>query len=209
MPILLKDDLSVLFVHIPKAGGSTLEQLFVNSGYTMHLRETRRGKWKSPVMAFRTCPPQHWQASLLKEMLAVNRFDLVFLTTREPIARFRSAYAMRHRQNPRADSASVEEWADRMFERYDRNPYALDNHLRPQHEFHLPGAEVYRLENGMDAMVADMNDRFGLGLSSDIPHAMNSTKRGLPSSEVQISPRLEERLRSFYAEDFKRYDYES
>lgn len=209
MPILLKGDRSVLFAHIPKTGGSTLERLFVSSGYTMHLRETWRGKSKSPVMAFRKCSPQHWQASLLTEMLAVKRFDLVLLMTRDPINRFRSEYAMRHRTDPRGDSASVEKWADWAFERYADNPYALDNHLRPQHEFHLPNAVVYRLEDGMDAMVKDLNDRFELGLSTEVPHAMNSTKRGMPSSEVQISPRLHAHLQSFYAEDFTRYNYGS
>lgn len=207
MPILLKADRSVLFVHIPKTGGSTIERLFVNSGYKMHLRDTRRGG--SAVMPFRKCPPQHWQASLLQEILAVNRFDLMFLMTRDPINRFRSEYAMRHRVNPLTDSASVDEWADRAFARYAKNPYALDNHLRPQHEFHLPGSVVYRLEDGIDAMVADLNDRFGLGLTTEIPHALDSTTRGqVPSSTVQISPGLEGRLKSFYAEDFSRYGYD-
>jgi hypothetical protein len=207
MPLLLSTDRSVLFVHIPKTGGSTIERLFVKSGYTMHLRETRRGG--SPALPFRRCSPQHLQASLLQEMFAVGRFDLVFLMTRDPISRFRSEYAMRHRQDPRTDSASVEEWADRAFERYARNPYMLDNHLRPQHEFELPNTEVYRLEDGMDAMVKDLNDRFGLGLSTEIPHALNSTRGQVPSSDVQISARMDARLRSFYAEDFSRYGYDS
>jgi hypothetical protein len=207
MPILLTADRSVLFVHIPKTGGSTIERLFVKSGYTMHLRDTRRSG--SPVMPFRKCPPQHWQASLLQEILAVDRFDLVFLMTRDPINRFRSEYAMRHRKDPRTDSASVDEWADRAFERYASNPYALDNHLRPQHEFHLPNSVVYRLEDGMDAMVADLNERFGLALSTEIPRVLDSTTRGqVPSSQVEISPGLEGRLKSFYAEDFSRYGYD-
>lgn len=206
MPVLLKDGRSVLFVHVPKTGGSTIERLFVKSGYDLHLRDTNQQP--SAVMDFRRCAPQHWHASLLQEILKVKRFDLVFLMTRDPISRFRSEYAMRHRKDPRTDSATVDAWAEKVFERYAKNPYLLDNHVRPQHEFHLPDAVVYRLEDGMEAMVADLNDRFGLELSSDIPHALSSLKRGgVASSDVEISPGLAGELASFYAEDFSRYGY--
>lgn len=208
MPALFKGDRSVLFVHIPKTGGSTIERLFRKSGYSMRLHDTADKSKGASLMPFRRCSPQHWHAPLLEEILAVDKFDLVFLLSREPIARFRSEYAMRHHKDPRTDSASVEDWADRAFARYAKNPYCLDNHFRPQHEFHLPNAAVYRLEDGMDAIVADLNERFGLELSTEIPHAMSSVKRGgIASSDVQISPALDERLRSFYAEDFVRYGY--
>ncbi|KRF16607.1 hypothetical protein ASG90_10045 [Nocardioides sp. Soil797] len=206
MPVFFKDDRSILFVHIPKTGGTTIERLFTASGWKMALRNTNKSNpllFPKLRLSF-----QHWQASLLTELLNVSKFDLTFMMTREPIARFRSEYTMRHTKNPTGASAEVDAWAEKTLRTYAANPYHLDNHLRPQSEFELPGSEIYRLEDGMEAMVADLNNRFDLGLAEKIPHALNSTKRsGLSSSQVEISTGLEARLRELYAEDFRRYGY--
>ncbi len=206
MPIYVKDDRSVLFVHVPKAGGSTLERMFRQAGWTEHLRETRRTD--PQVFPLWRCSPQHLHADLLQAIFDLEKFDVVFMVTREPLARFRSEYAMRHTQDPRTDAAAVEEWADRVLGRYERNPFVLDNHLRPQHEFEVPVGERYRLEQGLEAIVADLNARHDLGLGPRVPHALSSQKRsGIASSDVELSPRLRARLEELYAEDFHRYGY--
>jgi hypothetical protein len=74
-------------------------------------------------------------------------------------------------------------------------------------DFLVPGAEVYRLEDGMDSIVADLNERFDLDLSTEIPRRLNSETRGLRSSAVTVSPTLEAQLREFYADDFERFGY--
>lgn len=206
MPVFFKDDRSILFVHIPKTGGTTIERLFTTSGWTMELRNTRKS---SPLLFPKLRVSfQHWQAGLLTELLDVSKFEFSFMMTRDPIARFRSEYTMRHTKNPTGASAAVDAWAEKALRNHAKNPYHLDNHLRPQSDFELPGTVVHRLEDGMEAMVADLNERFDLGLSEKIPHALNSTKRsGLSSSDVEISPDLEARLRALYAEDFRRYGY--
>jgi hypothetical protein len=196
----------VLFVHIPKAAGSTLERMFARAGWEMALRETR--KTHPQLMALRRCSPQHYHAELLQELFAVDRFDAVFTVTREPVSRFRSEYLMRNRTDPRTDAASVEAWADKVLARREADPYALDNHLRPQHEFVLPQARVYRLEDGLDSAVVDLNARFGLGLTTAVRQVMTSVKRaGVSSSAIELSDRVESKVRSTYAEDFTRFGY--
>ncbi|QIX28186.1 sulfotransferase family protein [Nocardioides sp. JQ2195] len=206
MPVFFKDNRSILFVHIPKTGGTTIERLFKTSGWEMVLRNTRKSEpqlFPKLRVSF-----QHWQAGLLTEILDVSKFDLIFMMTREPVARFRSEYTMRHTKNPSGASSKVDAWAEKALRAYETNPYHLDNHLRPQSEFELPDTVVYRLEDSMETMVADLNKRFDLGLAEKIPHALNSTKRsGLSSSDVEISPELDTRLRDVYAEDFRRYGY--
>ena len=206
VPVFSKHDKSVLFVHIPKAAGSTLERMFTRSGWDTALRETR--KTHPQLMPLRRCSPQHYHAALLQELLVVDRFDVVFTVTREPVSRFRSEYVMRNSQDPRTDAASVEAWADRVLARQQRDPYTLDNHLRPQHEFVLPGSQVYRLEDGVESTVADLNERFDLGLTTTVPQALNSVRRaGVSSSDLEVSDGLRERLQSVYAEDFSRFGY--
>jgi hypothetical protein len=206
VPVFTKDDRSVLFVHIPKAAGSTLERMFTRSGWEMALRETR--KTHPQLMPLRRCSPQHYHAALLSELFEIGRFDAVFTLTREPVSRFRSEYLMRNHQDPRTDAASVEAWADRALARRESDPYTLDNHLRPQHEFLLPGAQVYRLEDGLESTVADLNERFDLGLTTAVLQAMSSVRRaGVSSSAIELSDRLHATLRSVYAEDYARLDY--
>jgi hypothetical protein len=206
VPVFSKHDRSVLFVHIPKAAGSTLERMFARSGWSTALRETR--KTHPQLMTVRRCSPQHYHASLLQELFDVERFHTVFTVTREPVSRFRSEYLMRNHKDPRTDAASVDAWADQVLGELEHDPYALDNHLRPQHEFVLPGAQVYRLEDGLEGAVRDLNERFDLGLTTPIPQALASVRRaGVSSSALELSDRLRAALRRLYAEDFAAFGY--
>jgi hypothetical protein len=205
---MVKDGRSVLFVHIPKTGGSTIEQLFTAAGWTMHLRETR--KTHPELFNLYRCSPQHLHAAVLRDLFKVSQFDIILAMVRDPVARFRSEFAHRHSgkiEATDADPDTVSAWAERVFARWAKNPYVLDNHLRPQRDFLLPRSEIYRLEDGMETMAAELNARFDLGFPTQVPHRLRSEKRGLPSSAVQVSPELRTRLRDFYAADYSTFGY--
>lgn len=218
MPVFLKDGRSVLFVHIPKTGGTSLEKLFTRSGWAMEGRVTPNTD--ADLYRRLRCSPQHFHLALLEQVFRLDRFDLVFLVTRDPVARFRSEYVMRnaspHFQPPSkqpdgsisTEPGPVSQFWDWAMARYDLDPYTLDNHLRPQSEFLVPGAEVYRMEDGLDAVAADLNGRFDLGLEGDLPHALRSRRlAGVRSSNVAVSPALLERIGEFYRSDYERLGY--
>ncbi|MFC6342870.1 sulfotransferase family 2 domain-containing protein [Nocardioides hankookensis] len=202
---MIKDGRSVLFIHIPKTGGTTIERMFAKAGWEVHFREGKRAR--PHVFPLLRCSPQHYHADLLVELFDVSRFDVVAGIVREPLARFRSEFSMRHRQLDSTDEDQVATWTERVLTRYAENPYALDNHLRPQTEFLLPGAEVYRLEDSLEAMVADLNARFDLGLPTKVPHKLASHERGIPSSKVPLTPEVRSRVQEFYAADFADLGY--
>lgn len=207
MPVFRKDDLRVLFVHVPKAGGSAIERAFADADWSVAYRDPRvRPGGLNDV---RRCSPQHMHASMLEAILAPERFDAVFMTVREPLARFRSEYAMRNAGSPRPSAAQVQRWYDEAARAYAADPFVYDNHLRPQSEFVLPNAQVYRLEDGLADLVADLNERFGLGLPPTVPRVMDrQVQSGFRSSDVPIGPAMERRLRVAYAEDFLRFGYQ-
>jgi hypothetical protein len=206
MPIFVKDDKSALFVHVPKTGGTSIETLFRRRGYTTLLRTTRRS---DPVLfPFLRSSFQHLHAAQLQEMLRTDSVDTVFMLVRHPVARFRSEYAHRNQKDPDLDPARVEQWAEELFSQYAVDPYVRDNHIRPQVEFHIEGCQVYRLEDGIEAAVADLEARFAFGLGDRVPHAMNRVKKsGISSSQVPVSEKLEARIREFYADDYERFGY--
>lgn len=206
MPIFTKDDKGVLFVHVPKTGGSALEDLFLSDGWKATYRDGRMGKGRPNW--YRRCSPQHMHSGPLREILHLERFDAIFMLVRDPVARFRSEYLMRNAKNLRLDAASVEAWADKQLRRFEQDPYTLDNHLRPQVEFLVPGTLVHRLEDGIETLVKELNRLHGLDLPLEVPSRRESTAlAGVSSDRVEISSRLEARLRAFYAEDAATFGY--
>jgi hypothetical protein len=206
MPVFANGDKTLLFVHVPKAGGSAIESLFTANGWKMSYRDGQMRKG-SPNW-YRHCSPQHMHAAPLRETFRLERFDAIFMLVREPIARFRSEYIMRNAKAPRTDAASVEAWAEKRLRSFQRDPYVLDNHLRPQTEFLLPGALVHRFEDGLGALVEIVNRLHGLDLPLDIPHRRDSSSvAGVSSSQVEISPGLQTRLRAFYIQDMHAFGY--
>ena len=48
--------------------------------------------------------------------------------------------------------------------------YCFDNHLRPQHEFHCLGAQVFRFEVGLDAVINRIAGLSGLDYAARLEH---------------------------------------
>lgn len=206
MPIFVKDGRSVLLIHIPKTGGTSIEDTMKNSGWAA--TDFASPHTEPGLYRFRRVPPQHFHADLLSQTLNVRRFDLRFMIVRDPVARFRSEYAMRERDPKTGGAGVVEEWAHRQFERLRTDPCIWHNHLRPQHEFELPDTVVRRFEDGLPQALADLADRVGVPIDAPLVHAKKSDrKRRLSSRDVEVSPALEKLLREVYAEDFGRYGY--
>lgn len=207
VPIFTKDDRAVLFVHVPKTGGTTVEKMMVGAGWEVGFRATPR---THPTQSrLHRVSPQHYHADLLAQTLKLDRFDAAFLVTRDPLARFRSEYAMRNKRGPGAGSAAhVEEWTRSVARRVRRNPSVLDNHLRPQHEFLVPGARVFRLEDGMESIVRTLNDEWRLGLADDVPQHLHSGRDGrVASGDVAVNDFVEGWVRDFYAQDYRLLGY--
>ncbi|TGN66234.1 hypothetical protein EXE59_21460 [Nocardioides eburneiflavus] len=206
MPVLLKAGIAALFVHVPKTGGTSIERFFVQNGWSLDWRDGVAGE--GTLNSYLKCSPQHVEARRLAELFRLEKFDLVFSTVREPIARFRSEYCMRNAADLRTDPDSVDAWGESALAAYAADGFVFDNHLRPQHEFIVPGASVYRLEAGLQSMVEDLNARFDLGLTGDLPRASDrEMENGVSSRDVVVSDRLEKRLRDLYARDFHDFEY--
>ena len=206
MTVFSKGDTKLLYIHVPKSGGTSVEFAYRDAGWEMTYRD---GRHKENL--YRQCSPQHMHARLLQDTFRVKRFHGVFMTVREPIARFRSEYLMRHDRLTSfpVDAKSVEDWAFNQFERQRRDPYQLDNHLRPQSEFFLPGTRVYRLEDGIDNMLKDLNTALKIDGPTQAPRAkQGGAAHGVSSRDIEISPRLREELHVRYAADYKMFGYE-
>lgn len=143
MPIFQKGSKSILFMHVPKAGGSYVEQLFVRNGFSMSFFDN--GKDVNPL---RVCSPQHYHTKIIQEILRLDKFDYIFMVTRHPVLRFLSEFKMRN--NKRERPLEINEWLHKVYKAYAGNKFIYDNHFRPQKDFYIEGIDFYKQDDGFD-----------------------------------------------------------
>lgn len=206
MPVFLKNGRAGLFIHVPKTGGTSIEDHFVNNNWQVSFRDETDGC--GTLNSFQMSSPQHMEANRLSRLFRLERFDFIFMVVREPISRFRSEYLMRNENHALPDATVVEAWSDEAFSACAVDPFAFDNHLRPQNEFAVSLAVVYRFEDGIRSILDNLDLRYDLNLEGEIPERnAGATLRGDRSAEIPISPTLARRLRRYYSDDYKKFHY--
>ena len=213
MPIYRINGRNLLFIHIPKTGGSTIEKWLGQLAPAGCLQRTKTGLCP--------CPAQHLHAAALQELFPPGFFDLVFSIVRRPDARIRSEYfwrmsgkKIRHgllRRGPTFETASTEAvqnhfdgWLKNAFKEQRNDPYYKSNHIRPQHEFTaFEGCRSLRFEDGLDAAVLEIAQALNVPPPDALPHEKKTRSPSLSLSDAQLR-----RIRTFYAEDYRTFGYE-
>lgn len=207
MPVFRKAGVNILFIHVPKSAGTTVERTLVRAKYTIDYHD--------PVVAagcmneLRVCSPQHMHAELLEQTFKLARFDFIFMIVREPIARFQSELAMQNPALLTSRAEEVERWGLRALEQCEKDRTIFDNHLRPQVEFQVPGCKVYRLEDGMKQIISDVSRHLGTRLPGGgrTRHRDRAKLSGISSRSMPMTPLLKDRVTSFYRHDFDAFGY--
>lgn len=201
MPVFRKGKQNVLFAHIPKTGGTSIEKMFTQSGWKMYYAEYRG---ENKLNSLRWCSPQHLHADRLSQEFKIDSFDFLFCVVRHPYARFKSEFCMRNFCRSIPSPSSVEEWAMKEFGHLQMNPYHLDNHLRPQHEFILPGANIFTLESGMEAIAKALAKEINCDFESEAIHELSHKKfTGKDSAALPLSAPTIQLLNTLYEKDFE------
>ena len=199
MPIFQKDGKSILYIHVPKTGGSYIENLFKKNGFTMSYFDNSRD-----FLSLRTCSPQHYHADILKQLFNVEKFDYVFMSVRDPLKRHISEFRMR--ANGRKTPLDINGWTKKVIENYEENKFVYDNHIRPQSEFYISGIDVFSQDDGFnDNFVEIISKKIGFEFTvkkiDKVMHrdSIQTTK----TNESKISTKTIDTLKLFYANDYK------
>jgi len=201
MPLFVKDDVSVLYIHVPKTGGTSIEQFFLAHGFKSEFLDYVP---ETSFNTYRRCSPQHLHAEPLLVLLRPALIRYVFMTVRHPISRVVSEYKMQRRVGKRA--VSLSQWLNRALSAYMDTPFALDNHVRPQHEFLIPGCDVFRQENGFgQAFVERLSERTGISFAGREMVNYN-VDEGPDVDEAEIA-NIRAAVRQFYRLDFATFGY--
>lgn len=196
MPIYMKDGKSVLFIHIPKAAGTSIDHAFLRQGW--HVGFQDGGGKPDSVLRHLRCSPQHFHAALLREMMVLSSFDAIFTVLRDPMDRLQSEYRWRRQHTPHSLPA-FDTWVNQVFDRYQVDSFVLDNHIRPQEQFVLPQAQVTALERGVAHTLNKLSETLGVPLPVGHDPIVNASPR---DDGLEISAATRARIQTFYAKDF-------
>ncbi len=196
MPLYCNNDRTILLVHIPKTGGSSLEEMLVDAGATQALKFHKR-------LGFSACTPQHMHWEVLCRWVPRSFYNFSLTIVRNPFHRLASEYAWRSKITD-APIPEFNTWVRETLKRYEKNPYVYDNHLRPQVDFVGPKVKVFKLEDGLDPAAKMAFRRLGLTYRKPkAPHVRKSEH-----TLIEIEQSVLEQVRAFYAADFEAYDYD-
>ena len=137
--------------------------------------------------------------------------DAVFALVRDPAARMMSEhrYQRAHRRGRRAGRwlarLPFSLWLRCMLAVAARNPYAFDNHLRPQGDFIPDHAKVFRLEDGLERAIDWLAEATGTP-ALDPPRHLLTTGQG-PPTQALPDPATLARIGAAFAEDYRRFGY--
>lgn len=201
MPVFIKDHFRVLYVHVPKTGGTAIEFFFEKNGFAASFIDRGGPNSLAPVLK---CSPQHMHAAMLRELFVPRAFAYTFMTVRHPLDRLVSEYRMRAVMQRQIED--IDSWVAYVLDTYPNSHFLIDNHIRPQHEFRLEGCDVFRHEDGYgDAWVAQVAQRVGC----PFPHPrVEVAMRFASPPAAPLSAASLRRVREFYARDFELFGYE-
>ncbi len=192
MPLLRNNGKELLLVHIPKCGGTSLEQVFAPD---VHLTMFHSGRGELP------CSPQHFQASLLEKLFDFEIPPAVAIV-RNPFDRLVSEYRYQI-QNGLNANVSFDQFVNNSLGEFWNDKYVYDNHIRPQVEFICSETTIFRFEE--DGVAAARKHIAGfLGLSCE---RKMDKKNASKKFDFSISPDTIRLINNFYGRDFALLGY--
>lgn len=210
MPVLTRGGRSILFIHIPKTGGTSVEKAAEKMGWTLQFTI---GGIRAGTDSFIRISPQHFHATLLEQAFRLDAFDRILAVCREPFARLKSEYYWQL-QN-RLTEQSPDRWIDDVLESARTAPSAYDNHLRPQAEFIPSGVttDIFKLEeSGVEKAIEHVRE---LGADSTLRVALRTKHKSqrykASAYNCSVEDRFLERraeIVGLYAIDYETFGYQ-
>lgn len=194
----------LLFLHIPKTGGTTIEA-WLESVY----KSAPQFLCKTPAKDTELTP-QHFGYETLNALLGKNiELPLLkFAIVRNPYDKLESEFF--YRAQMRAINLGLKPekmfsaWVCDVLQRAKACPALYDNHLRAQVYYYYEDVCVYKFEEGLENIVNDL----AIKLDVPAPKALDSKKVGKKKPVVWSNKALA-LVNQLYHEDFIQFEYQT
>lgn len=201
MPLFRHEGKIVLFVHIPKTGGTAVEH-FLKSGPVGCALHAQKKVWMKSIT------PQHLHWKVLEKWVPEGFYDAAFCVVRNPYARIASEYRWRKQTVREGGVKDFNSWVAARLREYRKDKFICDNHIRPQVDFVGEPVVVFRLEDGLEAPINHALDLLGVtGMDLAELKNLKSNKTSV-KAPLKASRQTLEALADFYREDFARFGYD-
>jgi hypothetical protein len=196
MPIFKDRSKEILFIHIPKTGGTTIERWL---GASMNMYFHTVGKPSAMKIT-----PQHMTIEDMILLFGGYQWDYSFAIVRDPYERIISEYFYRTQMAVElyGERPNFSRWVIENLNQYRKNTFVLDNHLRPQYHFVNDKVEIYRFESGLDQIVKKLSSEIGTQPPSKLSRHNASERK-----EVIFSNEALEAVNEIYKNDFDYFGY--
>ena len=197
MPVFSIEGRRILFLHVPKTGGTAISAALQAAGEMRFDQPIRLGRQRFA--------PRHAPAGVVSQIFDPAGFDLIFTVVRHPVARAISEYRYQCRKSGlhMARVLGFDGWLRWSLARAQRDPGYRDNHFRPQIDYLMPGCRVFRYEDGLAAPLAMVSVLTG----RDVVGSLALTNAS-PQAAVQPSSRSHARLLAAYQSDYETLSYD-
>lgn len=202
MPLYLSEKINILFIHIPKTGGTTIENWIMSTGnfkqlfFSEHILEDTR------------VTGQHFGHETLSVLIGdINNSHLYkFAVVRNPYDRLISEFFYRVKTKDLLLGKRPEKyfstWVENILNKYKEDNSILDNHIRPQRFFVGEDVNYFKFENGIYGIIEDLANE----LNIEITQTIESKKVG-ERKEVMWSDSALRKVKEIYECDFEYFKY--
>lgn len=199
MPLLHVHGKTIFFAHVPKTGGTSVEDYLIRRfGPAALLGRNDHAAARGTSLI---TSAGHLSALDLSEVLPPN-LDWCFTVVRDPVKRMISEYKFQ-RGYSRLTRLSFSFWLRVVISAARRDPRVYDNHIRPQVDLLPEGTEVFRLEDGLDRVIERLDDV----LEQKEPDLEMGHLLKKPSDPVPMTREDLRLIVDYYSEDYERLGY--
>ncbi|MCK5581986.1 MAG: sulfotransferase family 2 domain-containing protein [Candidatus Omnitrophica bacterium] len=205
MPLFTKNGKTILFIHIPKTGGTSVMYFLIENAFSVN--------WfvSSYDIINREPSPQHRHREKIIEFLNKEsvEFDYNFTIVRNPIDKLISEYFQQCRNKEKLHKKITRKdfcyWVDKVFKLHKENPIYFDNHIRPQTEFLLEDTIIFKYENNYKDLFDFLKDigrkhHFNIDFKK-FPHKT----KGYNKKPIEIPKQTLRKIFQFYKTDFDKF----
>jgi hypothetical protein len=198
MPFIESNSKRILFVHIPRTGGTSIEK-------SLNVAAPLRFFCPAPLPFLRVTP-QHLTFLDMKSLFGTDFFEYSFTIVRDPYRRVESVYDMRAamaRERFIKDVPPFTVWLQMQLSYASKDSYHLDGHIRPQTDFIGSGMKIFKYESGLQAIVGRVSEQTGIPLQLPEQRYLQSKSAGRIVWDYDSLSLVNK----FYADDFRTLKY--
>jgi Sulfotransferase family len=207
MPIFRINDQLHYFAHVPKCGGTSVESYLAERFGPLALRDLERFQLP-PGKRWSQTSPQHIPAQVLHQFIPKDWLASSFAIVRHPVRRAISSFLYARDKNRHIPLATdFDTWFAEAAVWIPQELYRLDGHFASQSSFVPESARIFRLEDGLEQVVAYLDQLAG---TDDGPRSVPTLNVGRWRAEATPPPPGAKSLaliQQVYAEDFARFGY--